>query len=682
MYRRALQLLGMLFLVLSTLNCGGGGGGSSAAAPPTITAITPSGTAGIGSTMTLVATASDPANLALTYSWNFGDGLANDTGATVYRVYSAAGTYTVTLTTTNSAGKSSTRTLPLTIGATVSANVAADCTGTNCAATTTGVNNSYSGTGTGVWRFDNLTNAAVTRDINIQNVAPGNVVTLLFSNGNSSTTAATTPSLGVLAAPAAAPTLAPSAMALQSMGTPQISERAAGEAQHTQLLHANRAIAVDMIQRAAQSPLAKPSPAPASVAVDSGTSPPLSTPSPVALGDVRVWNENAFELINYSTTAKVVCAAGTLGRKVVIWVQTSIYIPISASSSAVTDAKLALYQAQFCGTNNNDGQYAKIANLLGDAWGAVPANYAASSISDASAKQDINIVIVAPSTTATWGGYFYSLNNVLKTTSSSYANSNEALVFFVNSRQSQNYIVSVLIHELTHMINYYQRAVLHSDTHESWLEETSAMMTQDIFDPGLIISAGCLPIVCEVRDFAISGAGISYFNWPTTTISVAHYNLGGSFAAFLNRRYGPVIYMQLMTDCYTPTTNTTSFACLDFLIKQNGGSGFADEFAKMGASVFGRMGGTGEPSQYGFPAKSGTVTATGNLVGSYAYALPAFNNWWTTPSTITIPTASGLITYPYTTQTYKIDTVAAGKTSYVRTGVTVPAKTSIITVIK
>jgi hypothetical protein len=454
------------------------------------------------------------------------------------------------------------------------------------------------------------------------------------------------------------------------------SERALGEAQHTHLLHANRTLALDLIQKAAQAPKT----AARSVAVEPGTA-SVPAPSNVVLGDVRVWNENAYDFLNYSTTAKVVCAAGTLGRKVVIWVQTSIYVPVSSTQSNVTDAELALYRSQFCGTNNNDGQYAKIANLLGDAWGTVPSSSSSFSISDTGGKQDINIVIINPGSSTTWGGYFYSLNNVLKNTSSIYANSNEALVFFINSRQSQNYTTSVLIHELTHMINYYQRVVLHNDTHESWLEETSAMMTQDIFDAGLTLSSGCLPIVCEVRDFAIYGGGTSYFNWPDT-ISTAHYNLGASFAAFLNRKYGPAIAAQLMTDCYTPTTNTTSFACLDFLIKQNGGVSFADDFAKMGASVYGRIGGSAEPIQYGFPAKSGTVTATGNLVGSYSYSLPAFNNWWTTPSTITIPTATTLTSFPYTSQTYKIDTVATGKTSYVRTAVSVPAKTSLITIVK
>ncbi len=682
MNKLATQLIGLILSLLCLTSCGGGGGSSTSVSSPTVTAITPSGSANIGATVTLSATATDPAGLPLTYSWDFGDGLASDTGATVYRIYSAANTYTVTLTVTNSGGASATRTLPLTIAATVaSSNLVADCSGTNCAAASASGSNTYSGTGTGVWRFDNQTNAAVTRDINIQNVAAGKTVTLLFSNGQSSVAAATTPSLGVLAAPASATASAPSAIALQNAGTHHASERAAGESHHTQLLHANRALALDMVQRAAQASKV-PKTAPAGTAIEPGTTSLPPAPSNVALGDVRLWNETFSSPIStYSTTAKVVCAAGTLGRKVVIWVQTSIYVPVSTITSNVTDAKLALYQSQFCGTNNNDGQYAKIANLLGDVWGTVPANASSYSISDAGGKQDINIIIVNPGTTATWGGYFYSLNNVLKTTATTYANSNEALAFFVNSRQSQNYTASVLIHELTHMINYYQRVILHNDTHESWLEDTSAMMTQDIFDPGLTLSSGCLPIVCELRDFGISGAGISYFNWPST-VSSAHYNLGASFAAFLNRKYGPVIYMQLMTDCYTPTTNTTSFACLDFLIKQNGGTGFADEFAKMGASVFGRIGGSAEPSQYGFPAKSGTITNVGNLSGAYSYSIPAFNNWWTSPSTITIPTATTLTTYPYTSQTYKIDTVAVGKTSYVRTGVSVPAKTSLITIIK
>ena len=74
----------------------------------------------------------------------------------------------------------------------VSTDIVAGCSGLNCSAAS-GASNTYLGTGTGVWRFDNSSEAAVVGDINIQNVSPGKTVTLIFSNGQSSTAAPTAP---------------------------------------------------------------------------------------------------------------------------------------------------------------------------------------------------------------------------------------------------------------------------------------------------------------------------------------------------------------------------------------------------------------------------------------------------------------------------------------------------------
>jgi hypothetical protein len=548
-----------------------------------------------------------------------------------------------------------------------------DCSGTNCAAASVS-SNTYSGSGTAVWRYNNTSEEATVGDINIQNVPAGKKVTLLFSNGQDTIMTPTVPTFGVLAAPSVQPS------PLVSASKAELADESnAHRAGHGGMLEKNRLVIQDLKSGPAQT-------TPAATAASRVTTEGLGgQPRPAALGDARVWNENAFDKINYSTTAKVVCPAGATGRKVVIWAQTSAYTPTSTISGKITDVKLAGYQSAFCGTANN-GQYAKIAGLLGDVWGAVPSKYANVQIADtASQKQDLNIVIVAPTNLSNgWGGYFYGLNNGLKTKSAAYATSNEALVFFINAYQSLNYTNSVLIHELTHMINFYQRFILHDDSHETWLEETSAMMTQDIFDPGLALSSGCIPTVCDLQSYAISGAGIDYFNWPSATISNAHYYLGASFGSFLNRRFGPAIAVQLMTDCYTPTTNTTSLACLDFLIMQNGGISFSDEFSRMGASVFGLIGGTGEPSKYGYPAKSGVLAPTGNMTTSFAYSLPAFNNWWISAlAPANLPTATPLVGgFTGTTHNYKTDTIAAGKTSYVRTGVSVPAKTTLITIIK
>src|ERR1043165_7212300 len=89
--------------------CGGGGGGGGASNtpppgsntnPPNSLAITLSGNARPGSTLTMTAVAVDPQNSPITYSWTFGDG-ATATGASVTHVYATEGTFSVRVTATN-----------------------------------------------------------------------------------------------------------------------------------------------------------------------------------------------------------------------------------------------------------------------------------------------------------------------------------------------------------------------------------------------------------------------------------------------------------------------------------------------------------------------------------------------------------------------------------------------------
>ncbi len=684
MTQHFIRLLGLVLLTLSTLNCGGGKESGSSATAPAISAINVSGALTANSMVTLAGVATDPGNLALTYSWDFGDGGAKDTGTTVYRIYTSASTYTATLTVTNTAGLSSSKTTALSIGPgnAASANVTPACQDGTCggAFTTAGTTTTYTGTGTGVLGFANLTSVPVTRNINIQGAAlAGKTVTLVFSNG-AIKAAAAAPSAGTLASPALAsanPLISPNSATIQGDGH-EDHEHHQMAASHSQMLNLNRQVAQEMkALSASQSAHSPSSYSPNAAPV---TSPPIIQAA-VAVGGTKSWYED-YTKTSYATTARRTCPIASTGRNVVFWVQNTIYTAGAASASGtVTDANLDAYQKQFCETDNLKHGYPTIASVLGDVWGSIPTSsaYSGRTITDtASAKQDVNIVILNPGAAQGWGGYFYSLNNFLKTASGTAANSNQALVFFINARQSQAYINSVLIHELTHMINFYQRTALHDDSHETWLEETSAMMTEDIFDSGATLTGcgGLTPIACRLDGYAKTGGAVSYFDW--TDLSAGSYDMGGSFGAFLNRRFGPGIYAQLMTDCYTPSTKKSSVDCLDFLIQNNGGSGFTDEFARFGASVFGKINEANPPARYGFPAKIGTLSAQGNMTNSYDYSLPQLPiNSAAVPAT-----ATALSTFTGTTQTYKIDSVARGKAGYGRTNVTVPAKTTLLITVK
>jgi len=580
-----------------------------------------------GQSVAFTGTVTDPDNRLVTYAWNFGDS-GTGTGKSTSHTYAATGMYTVTFTVTDVAGITASTTYYQSISSPDDNTFIPDCTGTNCSASNS---TTYTGSGTGVWRYNNTTGNNATIDISIDGVLAGKTVTMLFSNGT--TTAATTlPATGVLATPVA---MSPLSSTLPAPGN-DADDQHQHDSNHLKMLMENLKLASD---------LSSPTLSAQSMKISSTVAPPPPPMPTPAIGDTRNWKEFAFDMKSYSATVKAVCTVPT-GRNVVIWVDSSY-------GSTVFDSDINTFATTYCGSS---GGYARLATLLGDAWGAVSASQSTYLISDSTTKQDINIVIVAATTN--YGGYFWSMNNRL---SASYSNSNEALVFFINANglhASVNYYMSALLHESTHMINFYQRSVLRSSYHDTWLEETSAMMAEDIVTPAVL---GGYNTVASVRvpGYVSTGGAVSYVSWPQ--LSSNNYAMGGSFGGYLNRRYGISIFEQLITNC----NGLASYTCVDNLIKSHGGPGYAMDFARFGASIFAGLPAAGMPTAYAYPAKS-----------DGGYSLAAINVS-TAPAT-----ATALSTYTATTHTYNKDTVASGHTSYVRTGVVVPANTTLIVVVK
>jgi Peptidase M30 len=521
-----------------------------------------------------------------------------------------------------------------------------DCSGCGAVNATT-----YGGAGIGIWRYSNDSNSTATLNINIAGVSAGKVATLAFSNGSQAMASA--PSSGALASP-----VTPSAVRAEAgsfAGT--AAEQAGHDDAHAQMLENNRAVASGLVRSGASS----------SPTADLASSLPgvARLSFSAALGTKRSWIDNfPTTPVSYDTEARSVCRLPS-GRNVVWWVD-----PSSESSGKLTAAAFAAMQASYCVSGSAAGGLARLNILLGDVWGSAASRFT-DVIQDApGALQDINVVLLNVPDNSGWAGYFFAGNNQLKT---SRASSNEALAFFINAEQVRrdlNFATSTLMHESTHMVNFYQRTVARGVVHDTWLEETSAMMTEDIVAPAVI---GGYNKIMKVRlpDYLNAGGNVSYLNWPTLVDSSSHYGLGGGFGAFLNRRYGLSIYQQLVTSCSNgPATSTaaarTSYDCLDELIKANKGVGFSDEFARFGATVFGRLPVAGAPGGYGYPSKqAGDYTLQANDLSASILAAPA-----------------PLSSYAATSQTYQRDTIGAGKTSYVRSGVVVPAHTSLTMVIQ
>jgi hypothetical protein len=509
------------------------------------------------------------------------------------------------------------------------------------------------GTAAVVWSYTNTSNASTATTVTVPTVVPGQVVTIIFSNGTTSTLAR--PGIGVSPDAGRAPVAAAMEQGQLGMSLPADDN---GDEAHSRLQESNRQIAQTLRLVSGKKLNAD------AAALQVMRPPALDAP---ANGVARTWIDGppGSPVTNYATSVETACLAPN-GRNVVVWVD-----PVARKLDKVSASSVAAIANTYCGTK---GGFDQVTRLLGDAWGA-GANQYNDLIQDPGALQDINVVVVNAPANAGWAGYFWAGNNLLKSTE---PNSNQALVFFINAnelKQDLNFTLSTLLHETTHMVNFYQHSVVKGFDHDIWLEETSAMMTEDIVSPTTVCKADGsgynkianyrLPIYLK------TGGAVSYINWPD--LSGPNYGLGGAFGAFLNRRYGLKIYQGLIGSCADGVANTTSYGCLDNLIKNNGGVGFADEFARLGATAFGALPPSppaGGAAGYGFPA-----------VTSLGYNLMSIDV--STMLTIVPATASPLTSgNTATTHTYLRDTVAAGVTTYMRRNMVIPAKTTVSVVLK
>jgi hypothetical protein len=584
----------------------------------------------------------------ITLEWSVSDatslsidpGVGAVTGTT--RTVAPCATTTYTLTASGPGG-SATRTARVTVAAPT---LEPACTGASCGAAS---GTTHSGSGIGVWRFRNTTACPASLDFRLGGVAAGMEGLLLFSNGTASPVT-TLPSPGILATPP---------VAALRFETPLDVDPAdlARDRWHESLLEENRQLGLSLASLAARAPPAGPRALAA------------ASPAPVVLGDSRDWRENTTSPPpTYATFARAICTLPG-GRRAVFWVD-----PAAETAGSMTADDLAYFRTTFCGASGEEanGGFARVRALMGEPWGAVPPSLAGALVSDAAGLQDINLVFlqvpVVQGKPKVWAGYFYGLNNFLRSADPQYAWSNEALAFFIDAAQvhlsptSRSYLASALLHELTHMVNFYQRSVLRDVANDTWLEETTATMIEDVVVPVATPDHTTIIPLQRIRPYVASGGGITYTGWLFPDQN--SYALGGAFGAFVNRRHGTSILSG------TTTCATGGIACVDGLIRAAGGEGFADDFARMGASIFGLFPAAAIPEGFGYPAR---VTGAYTLAAIDVSAFAASRKGTATALTLD---------FPASTHTYQLDTVPAGRTDYARTGVVVPAGTSLHVVVR
>ncbi|MFA9441108.1 hypothetical protein ACDA63_15845, partial [Uliginosibacterium sp. sgz301328] len=477
----------------------------------------------------------------------------------------------------------------------------ADCSGTNCGAAS---NNTYGGTGVGIWHYSNTGSAPVSLPITIYNVPSSASVTLIYTNDKATSVAFPAVSLGTS------------------------KSVVAKVASATDTADSSRANTIPSIVRDFDARSRMRSAATASNTGRAKTLAVAATPK-YTVGQSRNWyisqNDNSITTRTATLRRK---ATASDGRVINIWVEDSEY-----GSGRFTSAHVDQFAQRFA--IDSQSVYSMVVGLIGEPWGSH--SYPNDLIP---ADQELDIVFVNfDRNSKPYGmiGYFWSNNNFYIDPSVQYGQySNESLSFYMDTEtvylasgdDGVKIQLSTLAHEFTHMINFYQRGVLMSSPasnayydFETFLEEGSALMTEDIV--GLNID----PTYNALRDDSFadwiysSRYNCGYIDWNgTPNTSCFSYAVSASFGGYLLRQYGVDFYKSLLRD----KSSTDSVVLLDGAIRKAGGPGFAEALRRW--STMGTLlPATGAPSGYGMPARS-----------EYGFTLPAING----------PAYAAYVTYP------------------------------------
>jgi hypothetical protein len=325
---------------------------------------------------------------------------------------------------------------------------------------------------------------------------------------------------------------------------------------------------------------------------------PPPPPSLSIVGDTR--NFYHTDETNRAATLKKIVTT-TDGTTVQFWVETSEY-----DVAKITDAMIDTLAEKFADDTNAESVYTMVTALHGLPWGD---HGYIDLIPDG---QPIDIVLLnfnndqQPFGTI---GYFWALHNFVQEDDSQFENSNESLSFYLDTEtlyevdpsemeSSLKIEVSTLAHEFVHMINFFQRSVMLGNDLDGWMEEMSAMMMEDV------VSLKLDQDYNTIRDDRMAGwLANKRYNCQLTAWGDDYeepcfgYEVAGPFGGHLLRHYGIGFYQSMLT----ANTDPAEHVWLDDLLIAEGSS-LKEEVRRWGASVA-LLPATGVPVGFGLPER-------------------------------------------------------------------------------
>lgn len=552
---------------------------------------------------------SDPTH-PLTYTWKLGDG-STLTGENVVHSYAHPGTYQVQVTATNSLTQRFARTVvSIPVVAERFENIPpAPCMSGACGAMGPGT---YAGEGIGHWRFTNDRPHQQLANLHIAGVPSSKRV--LLSLTNASSLDAGVAELGQLQLQAASnsatrPTELPGSsqdyrVTLTQARNALLKSRDAAHAAH---LERDRAVTLSM---AAANP-ARGATAGRRQRLSMPTRAPAVLP---AVDTERVWNNTGMGG-TVTTRLRNTCVLPD-GRAVLFWLEDKALQDLLITKEQIADE----FMPVACG---EAGGFHRLQKLLGaEVFGSHDLKHV---IHD-DPLQPIHVILMAGGENDGWGAYVHGVNHYTK---AHWNDSNEALLMFVNTRFVKldlDFLKSSLVHEFMHLINIYQRSQLvNVGPHETWLEETTAMMAEDLLASDLVRKADgtrFAPMAQRLMSLQSNGYPRQYLS------GFADYSVGGSLAAYLDRRLGPRLLRGLTLDCDTSKSPMNSAQCLDEQVFRLSGGSLSDSYSAMNVSVRAALNFEDSPL-FGMPAYvDGTVDLPAIDLKSLVSTLPE-STWGT-----------------------------------------------------